>query len=732
MSIDLRLPNISGATDSEKISQIAKYLFQLTEQLNYSLNTIEDGMTRTDAERNASVLNGASVSETERLSETYATVKSMIIKSADFISAIETEIGTNLSGDFVASSVFGTYKETTNANITANSHNITQLFDYTSNLRSDYGSADVENKSYVKTGLLYYNGIQPVYGVGIGLLTENASDGTETINRSNLATTFTGNEIAFWGNDSKIAYITPTQIYFPNGTLSAENATISGSITATSGVLGGCSIVNGALQIPAANITGTLTIGKLPSTVAQKSDIPTVPTKTSDLTNDSNFVTSADIPTKTSELTNDSDFVTDADIPTKTSDLVNDNHFITNSDIPDVSGFQTSQQVQTILNNRLTEEGYVKSSNMTEIVEGLVSADYVVGLGCAFNQGSIGGWDISQNSISKTIVAGVMSSYEGSTFTAGMTTGATDGTPESHNAFYVSKDGQYQFAVGYDGFLLSNNAQITGTVNAKNGTFGNSTNNFYIGTGVSGNGACLYTGAFHSNLPWIGSAYDPNNRDVYIGSNGIYIYSDGTKTNSHGATIAKGLFAVSGSNIHSAGNVRGNEYSAIDYTNTGITFLYSASKDFTVTSATYSGTNSNVLAQITIRPNDLYVTGSIIGNSSGAVVSDRNKKNSISDIGDKYDLFFDCLSPKCYKYNDGKSGRVHTGFVSQEVRDALYDADMTSDDFAGFIKTEDEDGNEMFALRYEEFIALNTSQIQKLKARVTELEEKIRRMENVV
>lgn len=40
-----------------------------------------------------------------------------------------------------------------------------------------------------------------------------------------------------------------------------------------------------------------------------------IPTKTSDLTNDSGFITSASVPTKTSDLTNDSGFITSADVP---------------------------------------------------------------------------------------------------------------------------------------------------------------------------------------------------------------------------------------------------------------------------------------------------------------------------------------------------------------------------------------------------------------------------------
>ena len=42
---------------------------------------------------------------------------------------------------------------------------------------------------------------------------------------------------------------------------------------------------------------------------------PTIPSKTSDLQNDSGFVTSASVPTKTSDLQNDSGFITSSDIP---------------------------------------------------------------------------------------------------------------------------------------------------------------------------------------------------------------------------------------------------------------------------------------------------------------------------------------------------------------------------------------------------------------------------------
>lgn len=52
-----------------------------------------------------------------------------------------------------------------------------------------------------------------------------------------------------------------------------------------------------------------------------------------------------DVPTKTSDLTNDSNFATTSDIPTKTSQLTNDSGFITANDIPDVPEVPTSLPV---------------------------------------------------------------------------------------------------------------------------------------------------------------------------------------------------------------------------------------------------------------------------------------------------------------------------------------------------------------------------------------------------
>ena len=141
-------------------------------------------------------------------------------------------------------------------------------------------------------------------------------------------------------------------------------------------------------------------------------------------------------------------------------------------------------------------------------------------------------------------------------------------------------------------------------------------------------------------------------------------------------------------------------------------------------------------------------------NASGTTsLSDRNLKKDIVDLtSDKYDVFFDNLKPREYKYILGSSGRPHFGYITQEVEEALTAAGLTTKDFAGVNimpihcreQETDENGNkydiedspdnylldknihEQHNLIYTEFIALNTMQIQKLKTKVERLEEIIK------
>lgn len=144
---------------------------------------------------------------------------------------------------------------------------------------------------------------------------------------------------------------------------------------------------------------------------------------------------------------------------------------------------------------------------------------------------------------------------------------------------------------------------------------------------------------------------------------------------------------------------------------------------------------------------DIYASNSTIS------TSDRNEKNSISYIGveseyeetalsdDDLVSFVNRLMPVVYKFNDGTSNRPHHGMISQDVENILQDMNI---DHAGFIKSPkfekyiDEDGTEqykqiegeyVYSLRYEEFIADIIRFVQILYKRDLEKEKKLSELE---
>lgn len=114
----------------------------------------------------------------------------------------------------------------------------------------------------------------------------------------------------------------------------------------------------------------------------EKKATATLPSKTSELTNDSGFITTAAVPKNVSELTNDSGFITTAALPTKVSQLENDAKFITAEDVPAVptnvsaftndAGYITASQVPAIptkVSELTNDKGYLVASDVANKVD---------------------------------------------------------------------------------------------------------------------------------------------------------------------------------------------------------------------------------------------------------------------------------------------------------------------------------------------------------------------------
>lgn len=145
--------------------------------------------------------------------------------------------------------------------------------------------------------------------------------------------------------------------------------------------------------------------------------------------------------------------------------------------------------------------------------------------------------------------------------------------------------------------------------------------------------------------------------------------------------------------------------------------------------------------RMTAGGNDIFVTSNGCYSSEEFTRgSDRRIKNSITYDMDKYGKFFMNLQPTAFRLNNGNSGRYHIGFIAQDVEQALLDSGVSTNDFAGFVRSSGIDDvhgeyEDQCYLRYDNFIALNTFMIQKLyhvidglNSRIEELESKINSM----
>lgn len=232
MGFDLRYPNITAPDEKGMLTQMKSYLHQLVEQLQWALN---------DLSVNASVYAASTpqsqASEPTKVDSeaTFNSIKSLIIKSADIVSAYYEKISNRLEGIYVAESEFGTYKEQTAQNIMENSsyaeRSFSNLQEITNSLSDSLRDAknevdgklgDISGLLYgisrtiidvsanIRSGVLFYdeNGV-PVYGIEIGQSTK--IDGVEVFDKF---ARFTSDRLSFFDqNDNEVAYVSDRKLF---------------------------------------------------------------------------------------------------------------------------------------------------------------------------------------------------------------------------------------------------------------------------------------------------------------------------------------------------------------------------------------------------------------------------------------------------------------------------------------------------------------------------------------
>ena len=130
--------------------------------------------------------------------------------------------------------------------------------------------------------------------------------------------------------------------------------------------------------------------------------------------------------------------------------------------------------------------------------------------------------------------------------------------------------------------------------------------------------------------------------------------------------------------------------------------------------------------------------GQIYSSKSTISTSDRNLKKNIHDIDERYLNLAKDLKPVSYMYKNGD--RIHTGFIAQDVEESMKKHNISAMDFGAYCKDQKysisydkETGDEILtpieceyelSLRYEEFIPLAFAYIHDLEKKLDTLENK--------
>lgn len=122
------------------------------------------------------------------------------------------------------------------------------------------------------------------------------------------------------------------------------------------------------------------------------------------------------------------------------------------------------------------------------------------------------------------------------------------------------------------------------------------------------------------------------------------------------------------------------------------------------------------------------LAGTWYGTSGTAISSWRGVKSNIEELDNRYSILFDELQPVRFIYNNGQSNRYHTGLILDGLKEAMDKAGIDTSELAAYCISNEATGEG--GIRYSELISLCIDQIQKLKARVTELEDKLTTTQN--
>lgn len=256
--ISLNTPQQLTGTTDQRFNQLYSYLFQTSNKLNMALSNLSvENIWKQTSEALATANSANASLDTSEAISGYQAIKNLIVKTADYALLSMEQMTVNLNSDYQAVSDYGKFLEKASVTINGNAYGITQLYNYTANLSSEYHDYTTDTSQYIKTGLLYHDGATPKYGLEIGILSNNITvDGVSVPFTNTYKTRITADRWSLYSDYDEVLYISGTAAYMPNAVITGGSLNINnmftvdslGRVNAEAGKISGWNIFTGRLS----------------------------------------------------------------------------------------------------------------------------------------------------------------------------------------------------------------------------------------------------------------------------------------------------------------------------------------------------------------------------------------------------------------------------------------------------------------------------------------------------
>ncbi len=227
------------------------YLYQLQEYLSVALHGGGDAGSVAVQQATQAATKQASAEIFQQVQY----LKALIIKTAD---TVESHTAVDLSGlramieqlgdviegdgglrvqllaiqnDYVAQSIFGSFQESITQQLNATASSLTQYVTYNSELLANMQAVDADfeawriaSEGYIRSGIVdFREDTTPIIGIAIGqnltteMRTVNGAE-YEIIAQAGFRAIYAADELSFWQDDVKVAYMSNNQLYITDVT----------------------------------------------------------------------------------------------------------------------------------------------------------------------------------------------------------------------------------------------------------------------------------------------------------------------------------------------------------------------------------------------------------------------------------------------------------------------------------------------------------------------------------